>query len=76
MTNKELYKLRRSLDITQLQLAEMIGVTQASISQVERGVRKGMRGSKTRETVEAKLKEILAAVEKQEAPQEPEPIAA
>lgn len=51
MTNKELRQLRRSLDITQLRLAQMIGVTQVTISQIESGIRIG----KTRAAAEAAL---------------------
>jgi predicted transcriptional regulator len=39
MTGKEIRRMRRSLDITQKQLAQMAGVTQANISQIEHDVR-------------------------------------
>ena len=54
MTGKELRKLRRSLDITQKQLAAMVGTTQVTICQMESGTRIGRQ----RKAVEAKLLEL------------------
>ena len=54
MTGKEIRKLRRSLDLTQKQIATMFGVTIACICQMECDTRIG----KQRKAVEAKLLEL------------------
>jgi predicted transcriptional regulator len=63
MTGKEIRRLRRSLDITQRQLAAMVGVTQANICQIEKDTRIG----KVRKQVETIL---LKAQAQQSQPQD------
>ena len=59
MTGKEIRKLRRSLDITQLQLSKMLGISQAMLSQIECGTRIGRQ----RKAVESKIQELAAQQE-------------
>ncbi len=56
MTGKEIRKLRRSLDITQLQLGKMFGVSHVYISRIESDMRIGSK----RKAIEAKLLELAA----------------